>query len=138
MKKGLVIAVILIILVGISLVYWQFSKNSAGQENNNGDNEPNQDLPNDGNDNEGEESNENIVEIVDFTFLPETLNIKKGDSVTWTNKDGTRHTATSDDGVFDSGPLSNGQSFKYQFNEVGTFSYHCTPHPYMKAKIIVE
>jgi|SRR3989338_10095299 len=127
MKKGLVIAVILIILAGMFFIYLQFSKNSAGQENNNGDN-----------DNEGEESNENIIEISDFTFLPATLNIRKGDSVTWTNKDGTRHTATSDDGVFDSGLLSNGQNFKYQFNEVGTFSYHCTPHPYMKAKIIVE
>ena len=127
MKKGLVIVVILIILAGMFFIYLQFSKNSAGQENNNGDN-----------DNEGEESNENIIEISDFTFLPATLNIRKGDSVTWTNKDGTRHTATSDDGVFDSGLLSNGQNFKYQFNEVGTFSYHCTPHPYMKAKIIVE
>jgi len=127
MKKGLVIVVILIILAGMFFIYLQFSKTSTGQENNNGNNND-----------EGEGSSENIVEISDFTFLPVTLNIKKGDSVTWTNKDGTRHTATSDDGVFDSGLLSNGQNFKYQFNEVGTFSYHCTPHPYMKAKIIVE
>ena len=59
MKKGLVIAVILIILAGMFFIYLQFSKNSAGQENNNGDN-----------DNEGEESNENIIEKQIYGLYP--------------------------------------------------------------------
>ncbi|MBI2629438.1 cupredoxin family copper-binding protein [Candidatus Pacearchaeota archaeon] len=78
------------------------------------------------------------VEIKNFAFSPSSLTIKKGDSVRWTNRDSVEHTATSDNNAFDSSLLSNDESFTFTFNEAGEFSYHCTPHPYMKAKIIVE
>ncbi|MBA4383952.1 MAG: hypothetical protein C0410_04395 [Anaerolinea sp.] len=78
------------------------------------------------------------VEIEDFTYAPVTITIKVGTTVTWTNKDSVRHTVTSDTGLFDSGLLGKGESFNFTFTEVGTFAYHCTPHPNMKAIIIVE
>ncbi|MDO8647107.1 MAG: cupredoxin family copper-binding protein [Candidatus Diapherotrites archaeon] len=78
------------------------------------------------------------VEISNFAFAPAELTIKVGDSVTWTNKDSVGHTATGDNGEFDSGLLSTGQSFTQTFNTAGTFNYHCTPHPYMKAIIKVQ
>ena len=58
-----------------------------------------------------------------------------GDTVTWTNQDSTQHTATGDD--FDTGLLGKGQSGSHTFDSAGTFSYICTPHPYMKAKVTV-
>ena len=67
------------------------------------------------------------VEIINFAFTPLTLTIKKGDTV------------TSDTGnELDSSLFSQGQTYSHTFNEPGIYNYHCTPHPYMKAKIIVE
>lgn len=67
------------------------------------------------------------------------LMVSLGTTVTWTNTDpGVAHTVTSADGVFDSGMLTEGATFSYTFNEVGQFDYLCTPHPWMKARVIVE
>jgi len=77
------------------------------------------------------------VEIEDFAYVPGTVTIKVGTTVTWTNKDNVGHTATSDDGVFDSGMLSKGSSYSYTFTTAGTYGYFCTPHPYMVATIVV-
>lgn len=77
------------------------------------------------------------VEIEDFAFVPGTITIKAGTTVTWTNKDNVGHTATSDDGVFDSGMLGKGSSYSYTFTTAGTYGYFCTPHPYMVATIVV-
>ncbi|MBI2529785.1 MAG: cupredoxin family copper-binding protein [Candidatus Diapherotrites archaeon] len=78
------------------------------------------------------------INIQNFAFSPAQLTIKRGDSIIWTNLDSVAHTATSDTGAFDSGALGKNASWIRTFNEAGTFEYHCTPHPYMKAKIIVE
>ena len=79
------------------------------------------------------------IEIKGFAFNPETLTIKQGDSVTWTNKDSARHTVTSDtESELDSDLLSKDNTYVHVFNEKGEFSYHCKPHPYMTGKIIVE
>ena len=77
------------------------------------------------------------MEIEDFAFVPGTITIKVGTTVTWTNKDSVGHTATSDDGVFDSGMLSKGSSYSFTFTTAGTYGYFCKPHPYMVATIVV-
>ncbi|UAY51972.1 cupredoxin domain-containing protein [Ferruginibacter albus] len=83
----------------------------------------------------------NTVEIrEDMTFAPATLTVKQGTVVTWKNVDPTvDHTATSDDGsTFDTGPISKGGgTATYTANTVGTFPYHCSIHPGMKATLIV-
>lgn len=78
------------------------------------------------------------VSIQNFSFSPATLTIKRGDTVRWTNQDSVQHTATADNGFFDTGLLSQGQSDTVTFTTTGTFSYYCTPHPNMRATIIVE
>jgi nitrite reductase (NO-forming) len=66
------------------------------------------------------------------------LEIAVGDTVTWTNDDtGVVHTVTAADGSFDSGFLGPGQSWSYTFTEPGEFEYVCTPHPWMRAKVLV-
>ena len=78
------------------------------------------------------------VEIKNFQFNPATLNITKGTTVTWTQKDSVQHTVTATSGEnFDSGNLNQGQTFSYTFNEVGTVVYGCTNHPTMSGTIIV-
>jgi nitrite reductase (NO-forming) len=67
------------------------------------------------------------------------LTVKVGTTVTWKNDDpGMIHTVTSVDGLFDSGFLNEGDTWSYTFEEPGEFEYLCTPHPWMRAKIIVE
>ncbi|MFQ5967710.1 MAG: plastocyanin/azurin family copper-binding protein [Acidimicrobiia bacterium] len=67
------------------------------------------------------------------------LTVRVGTTVTWTNDDeGMMHTVTATDESFDSGFLKFGESWSYTFNEVGEFEYFCTPHPWMRAKVIVE
>jgi plastocyanin len=78
------------------------------------------------------------VEIKNFAFNPETIKIKVGDTVRWTNKDSVAHTATADDGSFDTGYLSYEQSKSITFNESRIYYYYCIPHPWMKGTIIVE
>jgi plastocyanin len=87
---------------------------------------------------DGEEEAEEItIEIVDFAFDPAEVEIAPGTTVTWVNNDSAPHTATSDDGVFDSGTLEPGDSFSFTFEDTGTFAYHCDIHPNMTATITV-
>ncbi len=87
----------------------------------------------------GEEDRNTVnVEIRNFAFSPQSLQTKAGTKIVWTNKDSVGHTVTSDNGVFGSGLLGQGQSFEFVFAQEGTFSYHCTPHPNMVATVVVE
>ena len=77
-------------------------------------------------------------------FVPETLTVSKGTTVTWTNGDSTLHTVTSGSAEsgnsgteFDSSYLAAGKTFQHQFSTSGTFDYYCTLHPYMKGKVVV-
>jgi len=78
------------------------------------------------------------VEIVDFSFRSDTLEITAGTTVTWTNNDTVPHTATADDGSFDSGKLSKGDTFSVTFDEPGTYPYFCEYHTGMKGTIVVS
>jgi nitrite reductase (NO-forming) len=66
------------------------------------------------------------------------LEISVGDTVTWTNDDvGVVHTVTAADESFDSGFLAPGESWSHTFTEPGEFEYLCTPHPWMRAEVVV-
>lgn len=73
-----------------------------------------------------------------FTFSPTTLKITVGTTVIWKNLTTVSHTSTSNTGVWDSGIISPGGSFKFKFTTKGTFPYHCNIHPFMMATIIVS
>ena len=77
------------------------------------------------------------ISIKNFSFSPETITIPVGTIVAWENQDSAAHTVTSDNGAFESGSLSNGQTFQFTFNTAGTFDYHCRFHPGMTGRIIV-
>lgn len=78
----------------------------------------------------------NTVEIIDFSFDPASLKVIRGTTVTWTNKDSVSHTIRIAD--VESPSISQGQSWSYKFDEIGTFDYICGIHPYMKGNVIVE
>ena len=70
-------------------------------------------------------------------YNPNPLTITAGTTVTWTNKDSTTHTATSDSGVFN-GTVGPNQQFSFTFANKGTFTYHCSIHPGMVASVVVQ
>jgi LPXTG-motif cell wall-anchored protein len=78
------------------------------------------------------------VGISDFKFAPGTVTVNVGDTVTWSNSGPTGHSATATDGSFDTGILAKGSSGSHTFSQAGTFSYICTPHPFMKGTVVVQ
>jgi plastocyanin len=78
------------------------------------------------------------VEISDFAFDVNSITIKVGDTITWTNHDSSRHSVVADDGSFKSSGLSNDSIFSHTFDSAGTFNYYCGFHPSMKGTVIVQ
>jgi LPXTG-motif cell wall-anchored protein len=78
------------------------------------------------------------VTISDFQFAPGGITINVGDTVTWSNSGPTPHSATANDGSFDTGIFPEGESRSHTFNQAGTFNYICTPHPQMKGTVTVQ
>jgi plastocyanin len=64
--------------------------------------------------------------------------VGKNVTITWQNNDKVPHTATADDGSWDTGNISPGSSKALTFAVAGTFAYHCTVHPMMKATVVVQ
>jgi len=79
------------------------------------------------------------VLIQNFSYKPAHITIKRGTKVTWINKDMTKHTATANNGAFDSGVLRPGQSYSHTFKTAGrTNNYHCEIHPFIKGSVTVK
>ena len=78
------------------------------------------------------------VTIEAMRFQPETLTVSRGDTIVWVNKDVVAHTATSEDGRFDSKTIETDASWKYIARERGDFAYICDLHPEMKATLRVR
>jgi len=82
-----------------------------------------------------------LVAIRNFAFHPDSLAVPTGATVTWVNCEDVGqepHTTTSDNAVWNSPDLNPGQRFSHTFATAGAFPYHCTPHPFMLGKIIVQ
>ena len=71
-------------------------------------------------------------------FVPSRSEVAAGTTITWTNNDPVTHTVTADDGSWDSGPIEPGKTWSRTFTEAGEVAVHCTPHPFMKAVIVVR
>ncbi len=77
------------------------------------------------------------VAITNFAFDAQTITISVGATLTWTNNDRTEHSATSNDGVWDSGKIVPGASYSYTFTTPGTYDYYCKYHTFMKGTVLV-
>lgn len=83
------------------------------------------------------------VAIRSYQYLPETINVAVGGTVTWYNQDVVAHTVThplpgevSTVGAFD-GVLPVGGSYSFTFNAPGVFEYYCRFHPTMRGVVRV-
>ncbi|MFC9790503.1 cupredoxin domain-containing protein [Rhodococcus sp. NPDC127528] len=79
----------------------------------------------------------NAVNIDNFAFVPSSLAVPVGTTVTWTNKDEEPHTVASSDGSFHSPGMGAGATFTFTFTKTGSFDYVCSIHPFMHATVVV-
>jgi plastocyanin len=85
----------------------------------------------------GEAAKSEKVQIVEFTYQPDPVVVQVGGKVNWQNEDTAPHTATADDGSFDTGILERGKIKSETFKEAGTFPYFCEVHPTMHGTVEV-
>jgi amicyanin len=124
MKRNTVIIIIIALLVAVGLfAWWQASQRPTTER--------------------VVHTEDQTVAIEDFAFTPSTLTVKKGVTVTWENRDAVGHNVLADDATNGGGLpaeadlLNEGESFSVTFDQVGTYSYHCGPHPNMKGTVEV-
>ena len=79
------------------------------------------------------------VDMAAIKFTVETVTISAGQAVRWTNRDPVEHTVTFDGAAEPGSPVipPNG-SYVHRFDKPGTYTYHCTPHPFMKGVVVVK
>jgi plastocyanin len=77
------------------------------------------------------------VSVVDRAFLPLTLEVATGATVTWSNVDTESHTVTALDGAFESGIMAEGATFSATLDTPGTYDYFCAIHPEMRGTVSV-
>ncbi len=92
------------------------------------------------------------VEVSAQGFQPQTIRIKKGETVTWVNKDSAAHRVMADpftndesahgghhDGIDSHSPLAQDESYTSTFEKTGTFNYHDQLNPTaFRGTVIVE
>ena len=80
----------------------------------------------------------NSISITKKDFVPSTLTVKVGTTVTWSNASGAAQSVTSDTAnLFDSNSINSGAVYTYTFTQAGTFTYHSTTTPTLKGSITV-
>ncbi len=92
----------------------------------------------------GSAAGEMKVSLQNFAFSPTTLTVPVGGTVTFTNNDSTKHTATNgkdgkkaDAALFDL-QLEPGASGTFTFDTAGTYDVTCTIHSQMNMTITVQ
>lgn len=83
------------------------------------------------------EPEEISIPIQGFAYRPAEITVPVGTTITWTNMDSAPHTATADDGSWNTGTLGQGESASITFDTPGTYPYFCAVHPSMRATVIV-
>ncbi|MGB9492130.1 MAG: cupredoxin family copper-binding protein, partial [Terriglobales bacterium] len=78
------------------------------------------------------------ITIDNFSFTPMTVTVKAGTTITWKNRDDIPHTVVSSDNLFKSKTLDTDDKFSFTPTKPGTYSYFCSIHPKMTAKLVVE
>ena len=78
------------------------------------------------------------VSIENFTFIPQVITIVPGESVTWSNNDGSPHAVAFKDSAAGSDTLFPGKTFSRTFDRAGSYEYFCSIHTYMTGRVEVR
>ncbi len=82
------------------------------------------------------------IDAIGTSFSPANDTVAVGATVTWTIRSGGPHTVTANDGSFDSGSRTDGETFQHTFGAAGSYPYYCqfhgTPTSGMRGVIVVK
>jgi plastocyanin len=78
------------------------------------------------------------VTIDNFVFSPMNIEVQRGTTITWVNKDDIPHVVASTTGKFKSRAIDTDGKYTFTFSEPGTYEYYCSVHPKMVGKIVVK
>jgi plastocyanin len=78
------------------------------------------------------------IQIKSTGFVPKTVTVNHGDTVSWKNVDTKSHQVVANDGSFASPIVGAGKTYSHQFNTAGTFRYHDALHPSLTGTIKVK
>lgn len=138
---GLIVTVVVVLAIGGLLLVSGGDDNQSATPSNQSSTESSETHSDGGaSQDEAGVAETETVNIQDSAYSPANIRVKKGATVTWTNQDSIQHDIMPDeesDNFKASELLSQGESYSFTFNEVGTYTYHCTPHPFMKGSVEV-
>lgn len=80
----------------------------------------------------------NTIEIDGYRFTPGNLAVPVGAQVTWRNRDSAPHNAVARDRSWSTDTLGDGDAATLTFASPGDFTYVCTIHPSMVARLTVR
>ena len=83
-------------------------------------------------------SQEVVVKIDNFSYMPHDITVTVGTTIIWVNNDDIPHTVVSTTDLFKSKALDTDDKFSFKFDKPGTYDYFCSIHPKMTAKVIVQ
>ncbi len=78
------------------------------------------------------------IDTKNFAYAPDSVTIKAGQTVRFTNSDSVAHTVSAADGSFTSGDMPTGSAWSHTFAKPGTYAYYCDYHRYMKGAVVVK
>jgi plastocyanin len=78
------------------------------------------------------------IRMAAYKFSGDTVTIAAGQAVRWVNGDPVEHTITFDGAEVGSPLIPVNGSYVHRFDKPGRYTYHCTPHPFMKGVVIVR
>ena len=90
-----------------------------------------------------EQKSGDAVQVVaqNTTFIPQSITVPEGGTITWTNEDSFAHNVTKESGPgpeFASDTMQEGDTFTQKFDTAGVIAYVCTIHPQQTGTITVE
>jgi amicyanin len=78
------------------------------------------------------------IRMAALKFQTDSVVISSGQTVRWVNDEPVEHTVTFDGAEPGSPPIPQNGTYSHRFDKPGTYTYHCTPHPFMKGVVVVK
>jgi plastocyanin len=79
-----------------------------------------------------------VVRVSNFSYVPRSLHVRTGQTVTFVNDDAEAHTVRDPSHSFDSGAIDPQAQWRHTFSRPGVYVYTCSFHPYMRGRIVVS
>ena len=78
------------------------------------------------------------ISIRAFQYIPAQTTVTARDTVIWINQDAIPHTATADDGAWDTGSVGSQESGQVVVSKPGKHPYVCAFHPNMAGMLVIQ